>query len=288
MNDINVREFKTPMLFRNGILEKYLTEIRKYPVLTINEETELFYKIKEGDEKAREKLINCNQRFVFAIAKRYCNNEKVMDLISEGNIGLIDAIDRYDPTKGIRFLSYAVWYIRRSIVYFLMNENVMIKKTNIHKSNGKVNILKNKYFCENGYMPSDEEIIDMMKSEFDINIVDKSDIFDINISSISDTYDADNEQTVEESKEFAFKTCSRNEYEKTSEDDYYKTIISGMVDKLYGREKQVIELAYGINGNKECTNSEIGQILGLTSERARQIKHIALSKLRELQVEEFC
>jgi len=177
-NAIDVRELKTPLVYRGSILESYLTEIRKYPLLKTEEEIELFYKIKNGDEKARETLINCNQRFVFAIAKRYCNSEKVMDLINEGNIGLIDAIDRFDPTKGIRFLSYAVWYIRRSIVYYLMNDNVMIKKTNYSKCNGKINSIKNKYFCENGYMPSDDEIVEMMKNEFDINIVDKSDIFE--------------------------------------------------------------------------------------------------------------
>lgn len=288
MKEIDIREFTTPIAVRTNIMEQYLEDIRKYPVLTINEEIDLFYKIKEGDEEARKKIINCNQRFVFAIAKRYCTTDKVMDLVNEGNIGLIDAIDRYDVTKGIRFLSYAVWYIRRSIVYYLMNDNLIVRKSNNAKCNGKVNAIKNKYFCENGCFPTDDEIIDLMKKEFDIDITNKADIYELRTNSINDTYDNDDDRTVEESPEFTNKTHSKNEYEETTESDYYKIIIQGMIKKLEGREKRIIELSYGINCDKEYSNYEIGQIMGMSGERARQIKNIALDKLRQFQVEKFC
>lgn len=284
---LDIREFKSAISSRSEILNKYLDDIRKYPVLTVQEEIELIDEIKNGSKEARDKIINCNQRFVFAIAKRYCNTEEVMDLVSEGNIGLMDAINRFDPTKGMRFLSYAVWYIRRSIVYYLMNDNVMIKKSNNAKCNNKINIIKNKYFCENGSWPTDDEIIDIMKEEFDIDITNKADVYELKTNSINSSYTNDDDKTFEESPEFVYKTHSRNDYEQQSENEFYETVAKGMITKLSDRERKIIELAFGINCEKEYSNYEIGQIMGITSERARQIKHEAIAKMRNLELQKF-
>lgn len=288
MKQINVREFKSGITNRTKTLDKYLEEIRKYPIIDVEEEIELFDKIKNGDEKAREKIINSNQRFVFAIAKRYCSDEKVMDLVDEGNLGLMEAIPKFDNTRGMKFISFAVWYIRKDILRYLMNDNLIIRKSNYQKTNGKVNAIKNKYFCENGNFPTDDEIIELMKSEFNIDVVNKSDIYEVKAQSINEPYCIDDDKTVEESPEFTNKTHSTNDYEEVAETDYYKTIIKGMLKKLTDRERKIVELSFGINCEKEFSNSEIGFIMGMTGERARQIKHEALKKMQNFQVQNFC
>ena len=287
LKNIDVREFKSGMTSKSIALSKYLDDIRKFPILDIDEEVKLFDRIKEGDESAREKLINCNQRFVYAIAKRYTTTDKIMDLISEGNIGLMYAIDKFDSTKGLRFLSYAVWHIRRCILYYLMTDNMLIKKTNNAKCNNKVNIIKNKYFCENGTWPTDEEIIESLEKEFGITIGTISDVYELQTNSINDTYMDFEEKTVEESPDFVKKTHSDNEYLIEVDNDYNQTIVKGMTSRLTERERKIIQLFYGINCDKEYTFSEIGNMLGICKERVRQLKCIAINKLKNMQVQNF-
>lgn len=262
-------------------LSTYLSEIRKYPLLSPDEEIDLIYKIKEGDNEAREKLINCNQRFVFAIAKRYASDDSVMDLINEGNIGLITAIEKYDDTKGVRFLSYAVWYIRRAINYYMTNDNLLIKRTNNMKIGTKLNKIKNKFYCENGRYPSDNEIIDFMKNDFNIEIQKESEVFDISSESINDFLD-DEENTKEKTKAYNQRTASYNDYEETIDKEHNKAVIKKLLSILNERDRTIMKMAFGIDYDKEYTNYEIGEQLGFSSERIRQI--ISKTKKRLLNV----
>lgn len=262
-------------------LSTYLSEIRKYPLLSPDEEIDLIYKIKEGDNEAREKLINCNQRFVFAIAKRYASDDSVMDLINEGNIGLITAIEKYDDTKGVRFLSYAVWYIRRAINYYMTNDNLLIKRTNNMKIGTKLNKIKNKFYCENGRYPSDDEIIDFMKNDFNIEIQKESEVFDISSESINDFLD-DEENTKEKTKAYNQRTASYNDYEETIDKEHNKAVIKKLLSILNERDRTIMKMAFGIDYDKEYTNYEIGEQLGFSSERIRQI--ISKTKKRLLNV----
>lgn len=262
-------------------LSTYLSEIRKYPLLSPDEEIDLIYKIKEGDNEAREKLINCNQRFVFAIAKRYASDDSVMDLINEGNIGLITAIEKYDDTKGVRFLSYAVWYIRRAINYYMTNDNLLIKRTNNMKIGTKLNKIKNKFYCENGRYPSDDEIIDFMKNDFNIEIQKESEVFDISSESINDFLD-DEENTKEKTKAYNQRTASYNDYEETIDKEHNKAVIKKLLSILNERDRTIMKMAFGIDYDKEYTNYEIGEQLGFSSERIRQI--ISKTKKRLLNI----
>lgn len=251
-------------------LNTYLSEIRKYPLLSPDEEIDLIYKIKEGDNEAREKLINCNQRFVFAIAKRYASDDSIMDLVNEGNIGLITAIEKYDDTKGVRFLSYAVWYIRRAINYYMTNDNLLIKRTNNMKIGTKLNKIKNKFYCENGRYPSDDEIIDFMKNDFNVEIQNESEVFDISSESINDFLD-DEENTKEKTKAYNQRTASYNDYEETIDKEHNKAVIKKLLSILNERDRTIMKMAFGIDYDKEYTNYEIGEQLGFSSERIRQI-----------------
>ena len=166
--DLSVQ--KNVIVNRTDTINTYLREIQKYPILTPNEEVELFVKMKEGDKEARNKLILCNQRFVFKIAKMYVSGDALLDVVDEGNIGLMKALDEsdFDVTKGTRFLTLAVWYIRREIVHYLINDVNLVKKSNSSKTSFHLNNVKSKFYCANGRFPSDEEIIEIFDKDYDI------------------------------------------------------------------------------------------------------------------------
>ena len=281
---MNIKDFNGNFTIRTNLVTEYLREINKYPVLTPSEEEELMLKIKSGDENAREQLINCNQRFVFAIAKRYANDDTVMDLVNEGNLGLITAIEKYDNTRGIRFLSFAVWYIRRSINYYLTNTNLMVKRTNNMKIGSRVNKIKNTYFCKNGRYPSEDEIIKMIKEKFDIDIQVQSEVFDISTESINSYFDDDESNTVEKNDEFNSKTASYNEYMEKIEQEYNNELISALLSTLNERDREIIKMSFGIGYSKEYTNDDIANELGICAERIRQIKNHVLEKFKKIMM----
>ncbi len=278
---MDIKTIKGNLIERSDTLARYFREINKYPVLSAEEEYDLILKIKNGDNEAKEKLINSNQRFVVAIAKRYANNDNIMDLIDEGNLGLmsvINDIDKYDTTKGTRFLSYAVWYIRRSIQYYIMNTNMFVRRTNNIKLGNKMTKVKNKYFGLNGRYPTEDEIIDMLKKDFDITILKQSDVFDITTESVNEYIDED-QNTLEDTKAFTDKTASYNEYEETIDKEYTKTLVSKLLSMLNERDRTIVKMYFGIGYDKEYNNYEIGEELGLTSERIRQVINDVTKKL---------
>lgn len=282
---MDLKTIKGSLTVRNDTINSYLKDINKYPVLSADEENELISLIRENNEHSKEyrdKLISSNQRFVFAIAKRYCSDERVLDLVDEGNIGLMEAIDKYDPTVGVRFLSYAVWYIRRSINYYLINDNLMIKKSNNMKLGTKTSTIENKFFCENGRYPSDNEIIDILKNEYDIDINNKIDVIEVKTNSINSTLTEDNTScTVENSSEFVDKTASYNDYEKQMEKEHATKTVEHYLSFLNERNATILKMSYGIGYNKEYTNYEIAEELGLSSERVRQLKTESMQKLQK-------
>lgn len=276
---MDIKTIKGSLTNRSDVLNAYLREISKYPLLSPDEETDLIHVMRENKSlanEAREKLINCNQRFVFAIAKRYASDDTVMDLIDEGNIGLIIAIEKYDETVGVRFLSYAIWYIRRSIHFFLANDNLLIKRTNNMKIGTKIGKIKNAYYCKTGRYPSEDEIIDSLQKEFNITIQKQSDVYEISSESIND-YLEDEENTLEKTQFFSEKTASYNDYEEQINCEYNKELVTKLLNTLNERDREIMKMAFGIGYNKEFTNYEIGDELGLSSERVRQI----INKIRE-------
>lgn len=266
---------------RTELTNAYLKEIAEYPVLTPEEEVELIYKIKSGDEKARETLIKSNMRFVFAVAKRYTSGSKLLDLVQEGNIGLMKAIDSFDVTKGYKFISYAVWHVRREINQYLMTYGFIVKKSNNSKTAHHITKLKSKYYSENGSYPTDGELIDMFKKEFGIKIINPKDLYEVETISINSTVDGD-DTTVEDSPMFTSRASYLNEYEKTIEDDENTYYINEAMKNLSERDREIVKMAFGIGYLKSYTNQEIADELGFSSERIRQIKKSALEKLGKI------
>lgn len=271
-------------LERTRVINDYLHDIRQYPVLTEKQEKDLIIKIKNGDEDARQLLIKCNLRFVFSIAKCYANDDRILDVVNEGNIGLMSAIDMYDVNYTNRFLSYAVWYIRRSIHYYLINDNLLIRKTNNQKVSTKLHNINNNYFLNNGRYPTEEEIMDIFEKEYGVKISHESDLYDVKTESINANFDDDESKTFENSKEYNQKTSSFNNYEIEIEEDHNKYIVEKLLSVFNKRDREIMELIYGVGshrGEKERNFFEVGDILDLSSERIRQIHHKCITKMQQ-------
>lgn len=271
---MDLRVYGGSYLDRTRGIADYLHDIKDYPVLTEQEENELITAIKNGDESARERLINCNLKFVFSIAKCYATDDKLLDLVNEGNIGLMTAIDKYDVSMPNRFLSYAVWYIRRSINYYLVNDNLLIRRTNNSKVSTKLNNITNKYYCENGRFPNEAEIIEILEKKYGVKIQYESDLYDVRTESINSTFDDNEANTFENSKEYMTKTANRNGYEETIDDEYNEYLVEKILSIFNSKDRQIVEMRYGLGkykGQVYENYNDIGFEVGLSGERVRQI-----------------
>ena len=278
---MDIKTYGIRPLDRTRIISDYINDIRKYPVLSEKEEDELIVRIKNGDEEAREKLIKYNLKFVLSIAKCYASDDKLSDLISEGNMGLITAIDYYDVNFENRFLSYAVWYIRRSINAYLTNYNFIVKRTNNQKINTKLHNVKNKYYCENGRYPTEGEVLDILEKEYGVKIKCESDLYDVKSESINEIYDDDASNTYEFSKEYIEKTASENDFIKKENLEHNKYLINNFLSIIKERDREVVKRYYGIGYNSNKTFKEIGEEMNLSSERVRQIIENSTKKMRK-------
>ncbi len=260
----------------SAALDKYLQEIGREDLLSTEEEIELAQRIKKGDRKALDKLTKANLRFVVSVAKQYQNQGlSLPDLINEGNLGLIKAAEKFDETRGFKFISYAVWWIRQSILQAIAEQSRIVRlPLNQVGSVNKINQLQNKFEQEFERRPNSSEIaeridipedkvIDAMKAKgkhvsVDAPFSDGDDNSLIDVLPDSDIPMADNELVME---------SLRKE-------------IADALHTLNERERNVIECFYGIN-QPEMTLEEIGDRYGLTRERVRQIREKALRKLRK-------
>ncbi len=256
-------------------LDKYLQEIGKEDLLTLDEEVELAAKIRKGDRKALDKLTKANLRFVVSVAKQYQNQGlSLQDLINEGNLGLIKAAEKFDETRGFKFISYAVWWIRQSILQAIAEQSRLVRlPLNQVSSVSKINKMLNKFEQENERRPSIEEISESTQLpeekvgealrasgkhiSVDAPFVDGEDNGLLDVLVNNDSPMADNTLVVES----------------------LRSEIHDALQKLNERERVIIEAIYGID-SPEMTMDEIGIKLGLTRERVRQIKDKALRKLR--------
>ena len=249
---------------------KYFKDVRKSVILTPDEEVELAIKIKNGDEKAIEKLINANLKFVVAIAKEYQGQGlSLADLISEGNYGLIKAANRFDYQRGFRFISYAVWWIKQSIIQSLNDNARMVRlPTNVINKIALLNKEISKFEFLNEREPVFGEIFD--KEEEAINIV-----FYPKCGSLNEVINEDGDELIH------LIPSEQIDENKLEINDRIKSELNKVLDILDEREKVIIENYFGINTNLEpMTLEAIGERYGLTKERIRQIKNKSLRKLR--------
>ena len=258
-------------------LDKYLLEISKYDLITAEEEVELATKIRNGDENALQKLTKANLRFVISVSKQYQNQGlSLSDLINEGNVGLIKAAQRFDEKRGFKFISYAVWWIRQSILQAIA-EHARIVRLPLNKI-GTINKI-NKTFSaleqEFERAPSVSEVAETLEvSEKEVKKAQK-------ISGRSISMDA---PLGADSENDMYEVFSNNE-EEAPEDDLLEGSlndeISRILETLAPREADIIKLYFGIGQSYPLTLEEIGDKFDLTRERVRQLKEKGLRKLKQ-------
>lgn len=256
-------------------LEKYLQEIGHQDLLSADEEVELAQQIKKGDRKALERLTKANLRFVVSVAKQYQNKGlSLPDLINEGNLGLIKAAEKYDETRGFKFISYAVWWIRQSILQAIAEQSRLVRlPLNQVGSVNRIARELNKFEQENERKPSVEEMADRI----DLPEEKIAEAMKINTHHVSmDAPFADGEDN--SLLDFLPNTDSPST-DNVLDQESLRTEIGRVLDVLNDREQKVIKAFFGI-GMQEMTLEEIGDKYNLTRERVRQIKEKAIRRLR--------
>jgi len=252
---------------------KYFKEVRKSELLTNEQEVELANRIQDGDEAAVEELVNANLKFVISIAKEYQNQGlSLADLISEGNFGLVKAATRFDPTRGFRFISYAVWWIKQSIIQSLNDNSRMIRlPANVILKLAKIRKELEKFEFENERNASSGEIINEDSEDDDLTVIQTPSVGSLNAPI--------NEEGGELSELIADTGEDANEAYEI--DKRLKEELNETLSVLDDRERDIIESYFGINREHVgMTLDDIGEKYDLTKERIRQIKEKAIRKLR--------
>ena len=299
---------ETGLVDRSENTTRFYKDIKNYKPFDKDEEIEWFTKLKEAKEnmkrleksldresyvkacrdyeKVREFIILSNQRLIIAAAKNYSTTDTLTDYIDEINFGLIEAIDKYDVSKGVKFASYAMWYIIRAINTYKYGDAEMVQKSNLYKTFHVMSKAKNKFMQENEREPSTDELLEILNSVYGKDIKDKNDLLDLNYASIDvDASDDDDNYSGGDIVNYNRASASYNDYEKTETNEFNSKLISSLLTVLSPREQQIIKMRFGLyedNGlHREYELNEIAEILGLTSERVRQLELGAMKTLRE-------
>lgn len=258
-------------------IEKYLQEIGKVEMVTPEEEVELARRIRQGDQESLERLVSANLRFVVSVAKKYQNlGLPLNDIINEGNLGLVKAAQRFDETRGFKFISYAVWWIRQSIIQAIAENSRLVrlplnKVGSLTKINKAFSTLEQEYERE----PTAEELAECLDiGEDEVKTT-------LSVASRHVSMDAPFEEGESNS---LIDVLENPDAESADAEMEYRYSLSVETERslatLTEREREVIKLFYGIGVENPMTLSDIGEALGLTRERVRQIKDKSISKLR--------
>ncbi len=262
-------------------LDKYLNDIGKIPMLSVDDEARLAGLIREGDQQALEVLTRSNLRFVVSVAKQYQNQGlSLSDLINEGNVGLMKAAKRFDETKGFKFISYAVWWIRQSILQAIVEHSRIVRMPlNKVGSYNKVNEAFLSFIQLNEREPSNDELADLLEmTPKEVNNMLKGNMRHLSFDApVSNSDDSD--------------ATMLDLYTTTDDDNMgpdgdlmresLREEVAQGLSILSSREVEVLSAYYGLNGYKALTLEEIGEMFGLTRERVRQIKERSIRRLRK-------
>lgn len=282
------KRLATNMYFQAGYKQEedplsiYLKSLSKYPLLTAEEERTLSRQAKQGSELARKRMVQSNLRLVVNIAKRFNNKGMPLhDLIQEGNVGLIKAVDKFDGEKGFRFSTYATWWVRQSIQRALQDKGHLIRvPVHMSETAAKVARATKDYLVKEGRRPSTEELAKILSIEPEkltrvmVSLNEPLSLDTTAGSNGDDDFDLGSQLADEK---------NLSPEEKTSI-NLCKQDVSTLLNKLSTRERDVISMRYGLNRDHPLTAGEVGRLLDLTEERVRQIEHKTMKKLRNLEI----
>jgi RNA polymerase primary sigma factor len=264
--------------YEEGSLDQYLRDISAYPLISREEEADLARRIRTGDQEALDKLVRSNLRFVVSVAKKYQNQGvSLSDLINEGNLGLIRAAHKFDETKGIKFISYAVWWIRQAILQALAEQSRIVRVPlnragTLHRIGKRANSL----LQELGREATHAEIAEGMDITED-EVAKTMSISQAHLSLDAPLTPGEDNRLLD----YLADTVNPTPDEQTFE----KALTEAVEESLAGlkeRESKILRLYFGLDGEEPMTLEQIGALLGITRERVRQIKEKALSRLRHV------
>ena len=261
-----------------------MSDVRRYDVPSIEEEEQLIKQYKAGDKSAKDRLIVGNLRFVYSIAKIYARDEnEVIDYVNEGVIGLMTALEEFDVTKGCKFLTYGVWYIRRQMNYYMLTKRDLISHSaqvgNISK---KSDVIRQKYFAENGSLPSDEDVMRVLEEEFNIKVSKPEDMYDTGIASIDEEVSED--YSMEETEDYNRRTASYNDYEEEINDEYNENLVAHLLQFLPEKAAEIVKMKYGIGYGRSYSVEEISRKFNIAPERIESICEAAIMEMRNVSV----
>lgn len=266
---------------RNRTVNQYLADINRYPMVSTEEETELAHRASQGDGRAMQRLVEANLRFVVSVAKQYQGRGlDLEDLINEGNVGLMKAARKFDPTRGFRFISYAVWWIRQSILQGLADQGRMVRIPLNQVGNlNRIAKVRSAFLQDNGREPTDAELAELA----DLTPGKLSETLSIGGGHLSlDTpFGEDGEGTLMD----VLPDASSPAADAGTTAESLRSDLEEVMKVLAPREREILRLAFGI-GCKEHTLEEIGETFHLTRERVRQLKEKAIRKMSKPKVRE--
>lgn len=245
------------------IINRYLSDVRKYRVLSDEEERELLIKAKKGDRKAQDELLLRNQRFIYSQAKIYALNEDdVMDYVQEGNIGLMEALDLFDVEKDNKFLTYARWYIKQKMNRFMEENHDIVYQSNHQKYGKRIDKIKADFLVKENRYPTIEEIMDKYEELYGETIKEKSDVYELSVNSID--INIDDDYTVEDAPDFAVRTASYNEYDEECEKNEVdeQSLAQDLLSVLPSKHSDMFQKYFGIGG-EAYTIDELAEEYGM-------------------------
>jgi RNA polymerase primary sigma factor len=285
MDDRNKRKRRVPArsdVFggaaeERGALDQYLREVSRHELLTPDQEIELGQRAQKGDEDAVSRLVRANLRFVISVAKKYQNRGvSLIDLIQEGNVGLVTAARKFDPEQGVKFISYAVWWIRQAILAALANQGRAVRVP-LNRASDLARIFRERERLKQELRrdPTLEEVAEaaMLTPEI-VTSLQTLNAAEIRLD--APIGDSDDSQLVER-----FMWDEAHEPEEAVEERLLAEHIDRALEMLQPRDAKVVRLYFGLEGGREHTLEEIGNMLGVTRERVRQLRDRALRRLRE-------
>lgn len=287
---VNCKSETPNFWYRTDGLLYYFDNIKDYPLLSKNEERKLLEKVKYGDEcestKSMHKLVIHNQRFIASIVRRYSDGEDMLDLISEANIGLMEAIEKYDLNKDGRLITYAVHWIRKKINEYRVTKKGSIQKLNGYKISSYISKSKENFFKNNGRYPTDDELVEYVNEKYNANLSYKEDVFDMEMISLNDSsrYGEDNSYEMTDKGEIAL-CLSDNNIDAKIESDYKLSLIEFMLGHLTYRQREIVKCYFGI-GKEEMNFEAIAKRFGMSKERIRQIISESIDKLKNIYIKD--
>lgn len=282
----------TGLVDRSENTTRFYKDIADYPTLTREEEIEWFNKMKHGETEeerrfARDYIVLCNQRLVIAAAKKWAKTDTLMDYVNEANFGLDEAIKNFDPSKNVKFASYAMWFILRAINTYTNGALQLVKRTNFSKTFHVISKATNDFIQEFERNPTPEELLDLITTKYKKDIKDKNDLLDLKVSYVDESSNDDDEASnYGDMAAYNRASASYNDYEQTETDDFNKRMVSSMLNKLSPRKQQIIKMRFGMYEEskglkREYEREEIADKLGLTSERVRQLENEAMEEIKK-------